>query len=163
MTSWERQLRAEVWVLIAALLLTLLVFTAWPAHAQTSSRVIIDHPNRYQANVADIGATMTQIVAATSGQRVYVTSLVLVSSTATAGSFALRAGTGSDCATGTTGVLPQPGVRSPTLTLVYPGNASTPLNLQFSPPLVTPQGYALCLVGVATNLARGAVLGFTAP
>ena len=140
-----------------------LLLLATTAHAQSYQRVIIDHPNRFSANVPDIGATMTQILPATAGQSVYVTSLVLVSSTATAGAFALRAGTGTDCATSTTGVIPQPGISSPTLTYVYPGNASSPLNLQFNPPVKAPLGFALCLVGTATNLARGQVNGFTAP
>jgi hypothetical protein len=131
--------------------------------AQTG-RTILDHPNRFAANVGDIGATLTEIVAApASGSAHYVTMIVLVSSTSTAGSFALRQGTGTNCGTSTLGVFPQPGVASPTLTNVYPGSASTPLQITFNLPIRLVSGNALCVIGAATNLARGAIIGFTAP
>lgn len=132
--------------------------------AGAQSRVVIDHPGRFNAAVADIGATLTEIVAApTGGQSVYVTAIVLVSATATGGSFALRSGTGTNCGTGTTGLVPQPGVASPTLTFNYPANTATPLVINFSPPAKAPASAALCVIGVATNVARGQVLGFVGP
>jgi len=141
--------------------LLLLVLAVTQAGAQ--SRVIIDHPQRFAANVGDIGATLTEIVAATTGQYIYVTTIILSSSTSTAGTFALRAGQGANCATNPVGVFPQPGVSSPTLTYVYPANTAVPLVITLQPPVRAPSGYALCLVGVATNLARGQVHGFIAP
>ena len=141
--------------------LLLLVLAVTQAGAQ--SRVIIDHPQRFAANVGDIGATLTEIVAATTGQYIYVTTIILSSSTSTAGTFALRAGQGSNCATNPVGLFPQPGVSSPTLTYVYPANTAVPLVITLQPPVRAPAGYALCLVGVATNLARGQVHGFIAP
>src|SRR5262245_58870108 len=142
---------------------TLLLMLALHAHLHAQSRVIIDHPQRFAANVGDIGATLTEIVAATTGQYIYVTTIILSSSTSTAGTFALRAGQGSNCATNPVGMFPQPGVSSPTLTYVYPANTAVPLVITLQPPVRAPAGYALCLVGVATNLARGQVHGFIAP
>src|SRR5262247_2461333 len=155
----------ERWVRVVGLgviFLVLLTLALCDAHAQ--SRVIIDHPQRFAANVGDIGATLTEIVAAPpSNQYVYVTTIILESSTATAGSFALRAGQGANCATNPVGMFPQPGVSSPTLTYLYPANTAVPLVITLQPPVRAPAGYALCLVGVATNLARGQVMGFIAP
>jgi hypothetical protein len=145
-----------------ALLVALLLLVASVASAQTG-RTVIDHPNRFAANVADIGATLTEIGAVVSGSSYYVTGIVLVSSTATGGTFALRAGTGTNCASNVVGVWPQPGVSSPTLTYPYPANTTAPYVIQFSIPIKAPVGSAICLVGTATNLARGAVLGFVAP
>jgi len=146
------------WVLAVSLLLGLVR----PGDAQ--QRVVIDHPGRFAANVADVGATLTEIVPApTATQAVYVTTIVLASSTATAGAFALRGGTGVACATNPVGVFPQPGVSGPTLTYVYPANTSVPLIVTLQPAVRLPTGYALCLLGTATNLARGQVHGFVAP
>jgi hypothetical protein len=134
------------------------------ALAQAQTRMVYDHPGRFAANVADIGATLTELVAApTGGQAVYVTTIVLASSTATAGAFALRAGTGTNCGTNPVGVFPQPGVSSPTLTYVYPANTAVPFYVLLQPAVRLPAGYALCLIGAATNLARGQVHGFVAP
>jgi hypothetical protein len=145
-----------------ALLVVLLLLVATVASAQ-QGRTVIDHPNRFAANVADVGATLTEIGAAITGQAYYVTGIVLTSSTATGGTFAIRAGTGVNCASNVTGIWPQPGVSSPTLTYPYPANTTQPYVIQFSIPIRAPSANALCLVGTATNLARGAVLGFTAP
>jgi hypothetical protein len=145
-------------------LISALIVAAWLASAEAQTgRTVIDHPNRFAANVADVGATLTEIGAAITGQAYYVTGIVLVSSTSTGGTFAIRAGTGANCATNPVGVWPQPGVASPTLTYPYPANTAAPYVIQFSVPIKAAVGSAICLVGTATNLARGAVLGFTAP
>src|SRR5262245_52171814 len=134
------------------------------AEAQQSTRMVLDHSGRYTAPVSDIGATLTQIVAAPSGgQSVYITSIVLVSSTATAGAFNLQSGTGTNCATGTLGVFPQWGLGSPTLTIPYPANTVAPLVIFLPQPIKLPASAALCVLGTATNLARGTVVGFVAP
>ena len=144
------------------LLLALLLFPVL-AHAQSFQRVQPDHPQRVALNVADLGATLTEIGAAITGQSYYVTGIVLTSSTATGGTFAIRAGTGTNCGTNPVGIWPQPGVASPTLTYPYPANTVQPYVIQFPVAIKAPVGNAICLIGTATNLARGAVLGFTAP
>src|SRR5262245_44655133 len=94
-----------------ALAVSVLVAVLLVTEVGAQSRVIIDHPSRFAANVGDIGATLTEIVAApSSNQYIYVTAIILSSSTATAGSFALRAGQGANCATNPVGLFPQPGV-----------------------------------------------------
>ena len=145
------------------LLLALLLLIPAVASAQSFQRVVPDHPNRVAANVADIGATLTEIGAAITGQAYYVTGIVLTSSTGTGGTFAIRAGTGANCATNPVGVWPQPGVSSPTLTYPYPANTVQPYVIQFPIAIKAPVGSAICLIGTATNLARGAVFAFTAP
>jgi hypothetical protein len=139
------------------------IFLALASSAWAQGRVTLDHPQRFAASVADIGATLTEIQAAVTGQAIYVTDVILQSSTATAGTFALRSGTGTNCATNPIGVMPQPGVATPTLTLGYPGNASAPLQIALSMPFRLPAGTALCIIGTATNLARGQVHGFKSP
>src|SRR5262245_30003721 len=162
--SWNggSPMAAKVSFMLAWLLALLLALLLEGASAQ--SRVILDHPARFAANVGDIGATLTEIQAAPpSNQYIYVTTIILESSTAPAGSFALRAGQGANCATNPVGLFPQPGVSSPTLTYLYPANTSPPLVITLAPPVRAPAGYAMCLVGTATNLARGQVHGFIAP
>ena len=145
------------------LALALVLLSAASAPAQFS-RVIQDHTGRFTANVGDIGATLTEIQAApASNVAHHVVTIALGSSTATAGAFALRAGTGTNCGTNPVGVFPQPGVASPTLTMPYPANTVQPYVMTFAPPIRLPLGNALCIIGTATNLARGSVSGFTAP
>jgi len=146
------------------LVLALLLLGPALAHAQGTGRVILDHPQRFAASVGDIGATLTEIQAAPAATvSHYVTEIVLQSSTATAGTFALRQGTGTNCATNPVGVFPQPGVATPSATYSYPATTSLPLVIPFSPPIKLIAGNALCIIGAATNLARGSVMGFSAP
>lgn len=132
------------------------------AHAQT--RTVPSHPGMFSAAIPDVGATLTEIKAApTGGQSIYVTDVMLGSSTSTAGTFALRSGTGTNCGTSTTGVIPQPGVSSPTGLISYPANSANVFVLNMTMSIKLPAGHALCVIGSATNLARGQVNGFIAP
>lgn len=91
-----------------------------------------------------------------SQEKLFITDIVAQSTTATAGQFMLRYGTGTNCATGTTSLLPS------SVTAVayqYPGNAAAPLVMSFRTPLVVPPGAGsagarhpdLCVLAVATN------------
>jgi hypothetical protein len=110
----------------------------------------------------NIAATLTQCQAAPSaGYSLYVTSIVAISTTATAATFALRQGTGSNCVTGTAGVLPG---ASTARTYVLPANTAAPIVLNMGPVGVKlTAASALCVIGAATNTLNITVSGYTAP
>jgi hypothetical protein len=111
--------------------------------------------------VTAIGATLTQMVAApAAATSLYLTDVMAMSDTATAGTFLIRYGTGTNCATGTTSIYPSAvtGAKS-----MYPGNASAPLMLNFHTPLKIPAANALCILCVATNTCTAQFWGYTAP
>lgn len=121
-------------------------------------------PLLFSGGVTAIAATLTQIVAApAAGTSLYLTDIVASSDTATAGQMTFRYGTGSNCATGTTTVLPN--VASVTTGKIpYPGNtAAYPSIFHFSTPIKLPAANALCIICVATNTCTVTASGFTAP
>lgn len=108
-----------------------------------------------------IGTTQTQCqAAAAAGLRLYVTGLVAQSTTSTGGAFTVNYGTGSNCATGNTGLL-NPGQTTVGFTMA-PTSAS-PTVMTFNPPLAPAQATAVCVLGVVTNTLNITLYGYTAP
>jgi hypothetical protein len=121
-------------------------------------------PLLWSCGVTAIGATLTQCQAAPAASTsLYLTDITVVSDTATAGSYTLRFGTGTNCATGTTTVFPA--VSSITTGKIpYPGNtANLPIWHSFQTPLKLTAANALCVICVATNTCTVSAQGFTAP
>ncbi len=120
-----------------------------------------DHPNKFQCSVDAIGTTLTQCQAAPgAGLSLYITDIIAGSTTSTAGTFLLRYGTGSNCATGTTTLFPGTGT---TPRVTSPANTVTPLNITFGMPYKVPAANAVCVLGVATNTTWMVITGFIAP
>lgn len=120
-------------------------------------------PVLWACSLDNIGATLTQCIAASgAGLRYYVTDVVIASTTATAGQFLIRTGTGANCGTGTASLFPSAAtvVRYP-----YPGNTSTigSTTIHLSTPVAAPAATAICIICVVTQTCTVQMAGFTAP
>lgn len=122
-------------------------------------------PLGWTCSLQALAASLTQCQAApAAGYSLYITSVIAISTTGTASNIALRAGTGSNCGTGTVGVFPQPGGSSPSRVLTTPINTAAPFNFTFpGSGLKLPAANALCVIGVATNTLDVAISGYIAP
>jgi hypothetical protein len=113
----------------------------------------------FTCSLDNIATTRTQCQAApAAGKAIFITDVVAMSTTATAGQFALAFGTGSNCGTGTGNVLP-----SSTATARIPAaanNGAGPTVINFGSPLKVPTDQALCVLGVATNTVTIQISGF---
>jgi hypothetical protein len=111
----------------------------------------------------DIGATLTRLtgcIAPEPGMRRYVTDIVAQSTTTTSGQFILRFGTGTNCGTGTTSLLPSAATAA---RLASPANTAAPTIITLRSPLVVPSEKDLCVLGVATNTTSIQITGYVAP
>ena len=156
------------------LLLALLVLCAlWaPASASSTSNTLGSNPynpiytspggaGSWSCGLASVAASLTQCQAAPGyGLRLYVTDITVQTTTATAGSYQLRYGTGTNCATGTTVLYPAfvGAFTAPVISL-------PPQYIGFQPPLAVgaTQGanQALCVFGTAVNTIAVSIQGFT--
>src|SRR5882672_5593540 len=121
-------------------------------------------PLLWSCGITAIGATLTQCQAAPAASTsLYITDITAVSDTATAGSYTLRSGTGTNCATGTATIFPA--VASITAGKIpYPGNtANLPIWHSFGTPIKVAAASAVCAICVATNTCTVSMQGFTAP
>lgn len=117
----------------------------------------------WTCSLDNIAATLTQCKAAPgAGLRDYITDIVIASTTATAGQFLVRTGTGSNCGTGTASLFPSSAtvVRFP-----YPGNTSTvgSTTIHLITPLQPPAAAAICILCIATQTCTVQMQGYEAP
>jgi len=125
-----------------------------------------DHPNRFSCSADNIAATLTELSAGCSAATVpstaslYITDVIAQSTTATAGQFILRSGTGTNCGTGTTSVLPS---AATVVRFSAAGNGVAPTVINFTTPIKVTADHGLCVLGVATNTVTIQVTGFIAP
>jgi hypothetical protein len=121
-------------------------------------------PSRWTCNLNGLAASLTQCQAApAAGFAIYVTSVIARTTTGTAGTFAIRAGTGSNCATGPTGVWPDPGKASPASVVTAPISTVAPFVWNFPDGLKLTAANALCVIGVATNTIDISISGNIGP
>lgn len=118
-------------------------------------------PVPWSCSLDAIAATLTQCQAAPgAGLKLYLTDIVAQSTTATAGLFLIRYGTGTNCGTGTTSLLP---AAATVVRLAHPANTAAPTSIKLQVPLATAANNAICAVGVATNTLTVQMSGYTAP
>lgn len=120
-------------------------------------------PVTWKCSLDNIGATLTQCQAvAGAGLKYYLTDIVIASTTATAGQFLIRTGTGANCVTGTASLFPSAAtvVRFP-----YPGNTSTigSTTIHLITPIDAPAAAAICIICIATQTCTVQMSGYTAP
>lgn len=119
-----------------------------------------DPINPFTCSLDNIAATLTECQpAAAAGLSLYVTDIIAQSTTATAGQFLLRQGTGTNCGTGTASVFPS---SASVIRFAAPGNTVAPLVVSLKSPIKLTAANALCLLGVATNTVTVSVGGWTA-
>lgn len=117
----------------------------------------------FTCGVAGQAASLLQCMAPVEGRRYVITDIVAGSSTATAGTFAVQSGTGTNCATGTATVFPPPPMTT-AARYVTPATSAVPLMFAPTVPLQVTSGHAICVIGVATNTANVVVSGwYTGP
>jgi len=107
-----------------------------------------------------IAATLTQCqaVPADSKERNYITDISLQTTTATSGTYAIRTGTGTNCATGTAQLFPASGTGSDRFNAPVISQAMA--HLHFITPLRPTAGHAICMIGVATDTISMQIHGF---
>lgn len=94
------------------------------------------------------------------GSRLFITDIVVSSSTTTGGTFYLTSGIGANC--GTNGAKLYPPVA--TAAIGYPAsNGGGARNLTFRTPIEVPAGQDICVFGTATNTANIAIHGYAQP
>lgn len=118
-------------------------------------------PVPWSCSLDNIGATLTQCQAAPgAGLKLYLTDIMVQSTTAIAGQFLVRFGTGVNCGTGTTSLLP---AAATVVRLAYPSNTATATSFSFLTPLSATAANAICILCVVTNTCTVQMSGFTAP
>lgn len=131
--------------------------------AVSNGRLLVDPvaATRFTCSLTGLAAALTQCQAApAAGQRLYVTDIVVQTTTATSGLYALQTGTGVNCATATTALFPS---SSTAARLNAPINTQATASINLTTPFVAPADHALCVIGTATNTISIQISGYVAP
>lgn len=129
-----------------------------PALASTISSNLV---TLWTCGVNGIAATLTQCQAApAAGLKLYLTDIIVQTTTTTSGTYAIQTGTGSNCATGTAALFP---VSATGNRFNAPITTSAAAHFKFETPLAAPAANAICLIGVATNTISAQMIGYIAP
>lgn len=144
----------KLWIAIIVLVFIATTAQMWIRQGSQAQEWVVGH--------AGIGATLTQVKAVpASGGQHHITLILNQSTTSTANQWSIQSGTGTNCATATTAVLPADGVST-----LYVGATNAQavqiIPLNGSPIHVTP-GHAICVLGIATQLSRINIVGYTTP
>jgi hypothetical protein len=114
----------------------------------------------WTASLAGVGATLTELKAVPAGANQYynISQIVVQSTTGTINSYSIQSGTGANCGTATTAVFPKSAT-----TDKWNGAISTaaPIVINFPTPIHVTRGHAICVLGIATQLTRIEMIGFT--
>ncbi len=104
-------------------------------------------------------ATLTECRALLAGNRQYITDIVVQTTTATTGTYAIQSGTGTNCGTATTALFPSSGTGD---RFNAPINTQPTATINLTTPIVPTSGHAICVIGVAVNTIDIQLFGFTA-
>lgn len=114
----------------------------------------------FRCGLDNLAATLTRCQIATAGQRLFITDMVVQTTTATSGTFSVQSGTGTNCGTG-------PAALFPTVSTSARWNApinTQPLSvMQFLTPIIAATAQDICVIGTATNTIRIQLMGYVAP
>lgn len=113
----------------------------------------------WTCGLAGLAASLTECKALAAGRTYYVTDIVVGTTTATSGTYAVQSGTGTNCGTGTTVVFPA--APATTASRFQAPIAANPVAvISFTEPLVVTTAHAVCVIGVATNTININLSGF---
>lgn len=131
-----------------------------PVFAQGLSAPVLG--TQWTCGLVNLAATLTQCRAApTSPQRLYLTGIYVQTTTGTPGTYAVQAGTGANCGTGTAAIFPVSGTADHFLA---PINTGPMASMTIYPaPLTLPVANAICVIGVAVNTINVQLTGFQQP
>ncbi len=118
--------------------------------------------NSFTCGLAGLAATLTECQALAAGRTYYVTDIVVGTTTATSGTYGIQTGTGTNCAAGTVTIFPAP--PATTASRYQAPIAANPVAvINFTTPLVTTAGHAICVIGVGTNTINIQISGYYLP
>jgi hypothetical protein len=147
-------MKTSRWIVVALALLALM-----PLRGDVQAQ-----QNRFDlwtCSVDDVGATLTTCKQAPEpGLSLYLTDVVINSTTSLGGTYLLRYGTDANCGTGTTSLLPSAAVVP---RIAYTGTGSISDSLSLQTPLRVPSGKALCIICSVTNTCTAQLIGYVAP
>jgi hypothetical protein len=144
--------------IVAALLLPLLAIAATD-YFTISNGGRVPATSRFACGVAGQAASLLECVPASPGTAYYITDIVVQTTTATSGDFAIQSGTGVNCATGTAVVWPPaPGTLASRYKAPIAANPATIVN--FTTPLKVTDDHAICVIGTAVNTINLTMTGY---
>jgi len=114
----------------------------------------------WECSLDAVGASLTLCEPAQSGLRLYVTDIVMQSTTATGGLMLIRSGTGAACGTGTLSMLPS---AATVPRIAYPGNTVHTTHINLETPVAGARNADLCVICTVTNTCSIQLTGFAAP
>lgn len=114
--------------------------------------------NPFTCSLSGLAATLTQCAAASAGLRYYITGMSFQTTTATAGTFSIQQGTGTNCGTNTAAIFP---ANATSARWTAPISTSPSAYIAVVPAKGTNVGYALCVIGTATNTINIEIWGYT--
>ena len=153
MTRHGRFLLGALAVFALAVLLSVVTLPTPVAEAQITGE-------NWTCSVDDVGATLTRCKVAAPGYRLFLTGVSIVSTTATAGQYLIRYGTGTNCGTGTTSLLPS---AASVVRFGYVANTLGTSPLTLSPGVPAAKSTDICILCVATNTCTVQMTGYAAP
>lgn len=114
---------------------------------------------RFTCGLAGLAATLTECQALSAARVYYITDIVVGTTTATSGTYAIQVGTGTNCGAGTATLFPAP--PATTSSRYQAPIAANPVAvINFTTPLVTPAANAICVIGVGTNTINVQISGY---
>ena len=114
---------------------------------------------RFACGLAALGASLTTCAVAVAGKSYYITDIVVGTTTATSGTWAIQTGTDANCATGTAVVFPA--APATTSSRFQAPIAANPVSvISFTTPIVVPASGYVCAIGVATNTININIHGY---
>lgn len=112
---------------------------------------------RWTCSLAGLAASLTECQALAAARVYYVTDIVVQTTTATAGSYAIQTGTGTNCGSTTAALFP---VNSTAARFIAPISTQPTAVISLTTPLVSPAGAAICVIGTATNTINIQISGY---
>lgn len=115
----------------------------------------------WTCSVDAIGATLTLCQTNVGhSNRLYLTDVVIQSTTTTVGQFLLRGGTGANCGADTVSLFPS---AATVVRIAYTANTAAPTVISLKTPVSTARGSDLCILCIATQTCSAQLSGFAAP
>lgn len=144
---------------LSLLVLALLAMT-WPAHAQWYARQG-SAAQEWTVGHAGVGAALAELKAVpATGKTHHITTIINQSTTSTANQWSIQSGTGTACGTSTTAVLPADSVNTKYVGVT---NAQSVQIIMLQTPIHITAGHAICVLGIATQLTKITLVGYTTP
>jgi len=139
--------------------LSALMMNTRPADAQWYTRQG-SAAQEWTVGHAGVGASLAEIKAVVTDKQHHITTIINQSTTSTANQWSIQSGTGTNCGTSTTAVLPADNVSTKYVGVT---NAQSVQIIQLQTPIHITAGHAICVLGIATQLTKITIIGYTTP